>query len=259
MATMVTVLVASLLGSLHCAGMCGPLVAVAVGDTSVTTNGLRAMLHVAYHGGRLVTYSLVGAVCGLIGASIDWGGSVVGVQRLAAFLLGGTMVAVGLLGLMRYSGVRLPRLPHGGRVQKWVVSGQRIAFGMRPLPRALAIGLLTAFLPCGWLYMFAIVAASTSSAISGAAVMAVFWLGSVPVLTLLGISVQTLAGTVGKRVPLLISLVIVLLGIYTIGGRLTIPATAFEPPMQIDAGASTLQQVEAIGQSAPPCCRHESE
>ena len=67
MATLVTVLVVSLLGSLHCAGMCGPLVAVAVADRTVTSNGMRALLNVAYHGGRLVTYTLVGVICGIIG------------------------------------------------------------------------------------------------------------------------------------------------------------------------------------------------
>ncbi len=87
--------------------------------------------------------------------------------------------------------------------------------------------------------------------------MAAFWAGTVPVLALLGVSVQTLAITLGRRIPLAISLVIVLLGLYTIGGRLTISAAAFEPPAEIDLQADTQQQVEAIGQSEPPCCQHE--
>ena len=45
------------------------------------------------------------------------------------------------------------RLP--GLIQRLVLAGQRAAFALRPLPRALSIGLLTAFLPCGWLYLFA--------------------------------------------------------------------------------------------------------
>jgi sulfite exporter TauE/SafE len=102
--------------------------------------------------------------------------------------------------------------------------------------------------------MFAIVAASTGDPWWGAAVMIAFWLGSVPVLAVLGISVQTLASTLGKRIPLAVSLVILLLGLYTIGGRLTIPAAAFETPAQIESQTSTLQQVESISESTPPCC-----
>ena len=225
----------------------------------MTSNSVRTLLHVAYHGGRLVTYMLVGMACGLVGASIDWGGSLVGVQRMAALLVGGLMVLVGLIGVLRYSGVRLPNWPGGRWIQKWVVKGQRTALQMRPMPRATIIGLLTAFLPCGWLYMFAIVAASTSSALWGAAVMAAFWLGSVPVLTLLGISIQTFAVAVGRRIPLAISLVIVLFGLYTIGGRLTIPAAAFETPLQIDPASNTQQKVESIGQTEPPCCSQKAE
>lgn len=259
MATLVTVFMVSLLGSLHCVGMCGPLVAVAVGARDVSTHVLRALLHVAYHGGRLLTYTLVGLVCGLVGASLDWGGSFLGVQRLAAALVGGMMVLVGLVGVLRYSGVRVPTWTVSSRVQQWIVSGQRWALRMPPLRRAAVIGLLTAFLPCGWLYMFAIVAAGTGSVVGGGAVMIAFWLGSVPVLALLGISVQTFAATLGKRIPLAISAIIILLGLYTLGGRLTIDAAAFEPARQQAAPADTLHQVEEIGRTEPPCCCHQAE
>jgi sulfite exporter TauE/SafE len=259
MATLSAVFVVSLLGSLHCVGMCGPLVAVAMGDAKVFSHTTRALLHVAYHGGRLVMYTLIGMLCGLLGAGLDWGGSLVGFQRTAAILVGGTMVLIGLIGVLRYSGIRFPKSRSAGFVQRWVVRGQRAAMRMRPLPRATVIGLLTAFLPCGWLYMFAVVATSTSSVIMGGAVMAAFWLGSVPLLSVVGVSVQTLAGTVGRRVPLITSLIVVLLGLFTIGGRLTIPATAFEPHLQESSGRDTLQQIDAAGQSTPPCCREHGD
>lgn len=89
--------------------------------------------------------------------------------------------------------------------------------------------------------------------------MAAFWLGSVPVLALLGISVQTFASTIGRQVPLIISLIIVLLGLYTLGGRLTIPATAFEPPASLDMSTDAQHQVETIGETTPPCCCEENE
>ncbi|MHB8972247.1 MAG: sulfite exporter TauE/SafE family protein [Pirellulaceae bacterium] len=252
MTTLGTVVLVSLLGSLHCAGMCGPLVAVAVGDSRVRTHAARGLLQGAYHGGRLLTYTAVGSVCGLLGAGLNWGGSLVGLQRTAALLVGGVMVAAEVVGVLRYSGARLPRFGASTFIQRWVVLGQRVALRMRPLPRAAVIGLLTAFLSCGWLYMFAVVAASTGSPFGGGAVMASFWLGSVPILGLLGISVQAFAGTFGKRVPLATSLLVIFLGLYTIFGRLAIPAAAFEATVPSRIAPTTLEQVEAAGHLEPP-------
>ena len=258
-----TVLLASLLGSLHCAGMCGPLVAVALGDSRVRSLGGRAILHMAYHGARLLTYSAVGLVCGLLGAGLNWGSSFFGVQRAAALVVGCVMVAGGVIRILRYVGVRWSPLRVSAVVQRWVVAGQRAALRMRALPRAALIGLLTAFLPCGWLYLFAIAAAGTGSPWWGAAVMAAFWLGTVPVLSLVGISVQTLTGVVGQRLPLVTSLVIIVLGLYTAYGRLTIPAEAFERRAMdstLDNTSATAEQrIEAALQQEPPCCCHESK
>ncbi|RMF85708.1 MAG: sulfite exporter TauE/SafE family protein, partial [Planctomycetota bacterium] len=93
-ALIAAVFVASLLGSLHCAGMCGPFVAFAVGADAGRTGG--AWRHVAYHGGRLVTYSLLGVAAGALGAALDLGGAWVGVQRTAAIVAGAIMVLFGV-------------------------------------------------------------------------------------------------------------------------------------------------------------------
>ena len=70
---------------------------------------------------------------------------------------------MGVAAVLRALGVRLPQVPLPGLIQRLVLTGQRAAFALRPLPRALCIGLLTAFLPCGWLYLFASYAAGTGS------------------------------------------------------------------------------------------------
>jgi sulfite exporter TauE/SafE len=137
---------------------------------------------------------------------------------------------------------------------RWLVStAQRMAMALRPVPRALSIGLLTALLPCGWLYLFAVVAAGTASPWRGAAVMAAFWLGSVPILVALGIGVQALAGTLGRRLPLVSAVVILLLGVSTLVLRMQTPAEAFIAP---PPGGSLIEQVEALHDTTPPCCRH---
>jgi sulfite exporter TauE/SafE len=251
MELLVAVLIASFVGSLHCVGMCGPLVAFAVGDPGGGKMASRAGLHAAYHGGRLLTYALVGAICGLLGAAVDHGGARLGCHRAAALLAGGMMIAVGIAAVLRALGVRLPQLPLPGLIQRLVLAGQRAAFALGPLSRALCIGLLTAFLPCGWLYLFASYAAGTGSPLWGALFMIAFWLGSVPALLLAGIGVQTLSRLLGRRLPLVTALAIVALGVVTLVLRMQAPLHAFEP-MQVHGA---VEQVEELGQTVPPCCR----
>ncbi|MCH5373653.1 MAG: sulfite exporter TauE/SafE family protein [Planctomycetes bacterium] len=255
-ATLTAVLVASLLGSLHCAGMCGALVAFAVGGAEPRSLGARAVLHVAYHGGRMLTYGVLGGVAGLLGAALDLGASMVGVNRAAAILAGLTMIGVGAVAALRHRGVSLPRWPVPAWMQRILVAGQRAALGLRPLPRALTIGLLTALLPCGWLYAFAVIAAGTGSAVGGAAIMLAFWAGTVPVLASLGVAVQTLTGTVGRRVPMATAMLLVILGLGTVAERFALSGESLVAPVASSPSQDTLQQVEQAGQEVPACCRH---
>ncbi|MHB8897756.1 MAG: sulfite exporter TauE/SafE family protein [Thermoguttaceae bacterium] len=256
MTTLTTVLLVSLFGSVHCAGMCGPLVAFALGSTEKMGPTRRWTLQLAYHGGRLATYTLLGAVCGLLGAALDLGGSLVGLNRLAAVLAGAMMVAVGLVAVASCSGFRTPRwsMPRGLRAA--IAFGQRAAMGLNPLRRALAIGLLTGLLPCGWLYAFAIVAAGTGSMLVGAAVMAAFWLGTVPVLASLGIGVHALVATLGRRLPLATALVIVGLGLYTIAARPAVSIDSLRPLLDSSDGNGPAATAQSIRQADLPCCAH---
>ena len=88
--------------------------------------------------------------------------------------------------------------------------------------------------------------------------MAAFWLGSVPALVLAGIGVQTLARLLGRRLPLATGLAIVLLGVVTLAVRMQTPVQAFEPK-RIEAGAASIQQVEGLGKTVPPCCRKDGD
>jgi sulfite exporter TauE/SafE len=81
-----SVLIASVLGSLHCAGMCGGLMLFAIGSDGQTSKRTKARLQAGYHGGRMLTYTILGVVAGSIGAALDLTGGFVGVQRVAAVL-----------------------------------------------------------------------------------------------------------------------------------------------------------------------------
>jgi sulfite exporter TauE/SafE len=247
-------LIASFVGSLHCVGMCGPLVAFAVGDPTGGNSQRRPWLHAAYHGGRLLTYSLVGALCGLLGAAIDHGGARLGVHRAAALLAGSIMIIAGCAAAMRATGVRLPHLPLPAVLRRSILAGQRAAFALTPLPRALATGLLTAFLPCGWLYLFALKAAETGNPVRGAMFMAAFWAGSVPALVLVGVGAQSLIRLLGRRLPLVTALAVLMLGVFTIAFWIRAPVLAFEPAKS-SGDIALVGQVQALGKAVPACCR----
>jgi sulfite exporter TauE/SafE len=213
------IFLASLLGSMHCAGMCGAFLAFAVtpGERPVS----KAALQAAYHAGRLLTYATLGTIGGAVGHAIDLGGSTAGIHRTAAALAGTMMVLFGLIAVLRVMGVRLPRLPVPALLERAVIAGHRTAFDLPPLARSAMTGLLTTLLPCGWLYAFVITAAGTANPAHGALAMLVFWLGTLPALIALGTSIQCVAGPLRKRLPLITSLAVMCIGVFTVVARMT--------------------------------------
>lgn len=203
-----TVLVSSLAGSLHCVAMCGPLVGLHGGARSLRL----ALVHAL---GRLTTYGALGALAGLVGRAVDVAGHLAAVQHVAAIVAG--LVIVGW-------GVRAIAIARGWlRVRPLRVTlfqrGLHQIRDRRAVRRAWLIGVLTGLLPCGWLWAFVVSAAGTASPWTGAAVMAVFWLGTVPAMT----GVLALGGPVVERVrrklPVVSACVLIILGLATLAAR----------------------------------------
>jgi sulfite exporter TauE/SafE len=92
--------------------------------------------------------------------------------------------------------------------------------------RAALLGLVSTLLPCGWLYTFAVLAAATGSAAGGAILMGAFWLGSLPMLLGVGVSVRGLARRWGARLPRIRSVAVMSAGAFTLLSRLQLPAFA---------------------------------
>ncbi|HYQ42370.1 MAG TPA: sulfite exporter TauE/SafE family protein [Polyangiaceae bacterium] len=218
---LVPVAAASLLGSVHCAGMCGGFVAVA-GDGVSGKARLAAQL--SYNAGRLLSYGALGASAGFLGQAVDLAGSAAGVGRVAALVSGSIMILWGMGALLETQGVRVFRgrvtLPK--RVTEVLASVRRLPSAWR----GLVLGLATTLLPCGWLYAFAVTAAGTASPLQGALLMAAFWTGNLPVLLGLGVALSALVGRVRRVVPILSAAVIFGVGLFTVTARANLPAFA---------------------------------
>ncbi len=250
-ALLLSVLTASFLGSLHCVGMCGPF----VGFYAAAGAGRAWAPHLAYSAGRLATYLTLGALAGALGAAVDLAGSAADVKRAAALLCGGVMVLWGVASLLAALGVGRASL--GGAAPRFMTRAARNLAQRPPVIRALAMGLLTTFLPCGWLYAFAVAAAATGRVSGGALVMAAFWLGTVPALLGLGAGVQRLAEPLRRRLPALTAAALIVVGLLTLTGRLGVDRL---PRMQdVDLNAS-VQRIDALGESPDaPCCQDEKK
>jgi len=207
-----SVLAASLVGSPHCAGMCG-------GFAWLAAPGPAARLRstALYHGARLAGYATIGAIAGLLGSGLDRIGALAGLGRLAALVAGAVMMLWGAAAVARALGVHLPRrlrLSGGpwsallGHVRHWPGDA-----------RAAALGLFTALLPCGWLYVFVAMAASTGGPLPGAGLMTVFWAGTLPAFALLGALVQRSAGPLRRHLPLVTGAALIVVGAATMLGR----------------------------------------
>jgi len=246
-----TVFVASLVGSLHCIGMCGPFVAFYSGADG--SGGARRLLsHAAYSGGRLLTYAVFGVAAGAVGAALDVAGSLAGFQRIAAIIAGVTMILWGVFALLQIRGVRIFKHGSGsGRIAGVLRRGFSLVSNKPPLVRAGVVGLLSGFLPCGWLWAFVVTAAGTGSALQGAAVMTAFWAGTVPALLAVGLGAQLVSAPLRRHVPAVTALLLVGLGLFAILGRPPSVSAA------IHKHEEASQEVPNPDDAAESCCDAE--
>ena len=184
-----TALLLGLIGSLHCAGMCGPLALAASASCESGRGRLvpgaigLAAGRAAYNFGRILTYCGLGLVFGMLGRSLV----LAGVQRWACLGLGLAL----WLGLFSSRARRL-RGPVLSLVET-LKSKMSPKLRLRSFRSLLVLGVLNGFLPCGLVYVACAGATASGGLMSGAAYMATFGLGTVPMMV--GISLS------GRLVP----------------------------------------------------------
>ncbi len=251
-----TVLVASLVGSTHCAGMCGGFVAFYAGTGNDARGFAKSFPHLAYHGGRGLTYVLLGALAGGLGGALNLAGNLAGVQAAAAVLAGSVMVLWGAVALARALGLRLPAAPVPQRILRAYGAVMRKLQGKPPVLRAGLLGLASALLPCGWLYAFVVTAAGTGHAGYGALAMAAFWLGTVPLLVGLGVGVQQLAGPLRAHLPKLSAVALVVVGMLAVTHRAALPQIPGSPKATAMGARSASEQLDKIEKGEEGSCCH---
>lgn len=218
------ILAASLLGSVHCAAMCGGFVCFYAGSANPTRGTVPMRAHAAYNVGRLVSYLFLGAVAGAIGSGVTQLGVLAGLANAATIVAGVLMIGWAVSTIAAERGVSLgaPAVPAGWQR---LLGGVLRRVAEQPVAvRAATTGLATTLLPCGWLYVFVAAAAGTGNVRDATLVMAMFWLGTVPALVAVGVGAQRVFGPLRNRLPTLGALTVLAIGVLAITGRLALSA-----------------------------------
>lgn len=166
--------IVGILGSFHCIGMCGPIALALPGSNRQTMKFLLQKL--LYNLGRVITYSLMGAILGLIGEKIK----LFGFQQALSVILG-ISILFSIILPVKFKGnfvfSKVNRL-----IEKFVKPKFQKLFTDERSTSFLLIGILNGFLPCGLVYIALAGALATGSILSGVLFMAMFGFGTLPAM-----------------------------------------------------------------------------
>ena len=166
-----------LFGSPHCLGMCGGIVTAFGLSMQHVSDSKKNGLILTYHLGRLISYSLLGLIASLVGVAIFQSIMSNSAPRI---VLGAVLVLIGLamLGLPLFN--QLEKV--GMRFWQSLAPIRKKVFPIDSFGKALFAGLLWGFLPCGLVYGALMMAIAGNNIATGAALMFVFGLGTMPML-----------------------------------------------------------------------------
>ncbi|HNE28217.1 MAG: sulfite exporter TauE/SafE family protein [Saprospiraceae bacterium] len=217
-----------LAGSLHCVGMCGPIVLAL--PLPAAARRQVAMQSMAYHAGRILTYTMLGLGFGLLGKGL----LLAGMQQIASIVAGA---------LMLFAAVFITRW------ERWLVSGSLASLARpvqnklgrllhkRPNGASFSVGLLNGLLPCGMVYLALAGAISSTDAYHGALFMMLFGLGTAPLMIAVSVAGHTFKKEFKQRFRVVQPVLLAIAGVLLLVRGLHLDLSLFEsavPPANLD-------------------------
>ncbi|HKJ44580.1 MAG TPA: sulfite exporter TauE/SafE family protein [Balneolales bacterium] len=224
-----------LFGSFHCIGMCGPIAMALPGSDQ---SRMRVIINrIIYNFGRVITYSLLGALMGVIGRQI----SLAGFQQVLSIIIG-FFILVYVLIPSRF-GNRIIQLSGIHQIIIKIQHTIGILFKLNNQMSMVTIGILNGFLPCGLVYAGLAGSLVTGSVSGGFTYMILFGLGTMPLMLLTSLIPHFAGFKLRRRINRFIPYAAGVLGLLFIlrGLSLGIP---FISPVLPHTG-TTLQQVNS--------------
>jgi sulfite exporter TauE/SafE len=206
--SLVPVFMVGLLGSVHCAGMCGGIVSAfsvapsrrfPVAVVTLRSAPSEALLRVlAYNGGRIASYAAAGALAGGLAAGARALTGLAAIETVGYWLANLLLVVLGLYLMDAWRGLaHLEQL--GQRAWRRI---EPLTARLLPLDspgKLVAMGAVWGWLPCGMVYSVLLTAVLSGSALSGATVMLAFGLGTLPMLVTIGMLGAPLRSWIQRR------------------------------------------------------------
>ncbi len=219
---LLSALLFGLLGSFHCIGMCGPIAFMLPVDRSNTFRKVSQIF--LYHLGRIITYSLIGLLFGLLGKSFY----LFNLQQQLSVFIGVLMIVVVLIPYKTFNKYNLSKPLYS------FISKVKSALGKELKKKTpdtfLTIGFLNGFLPCGLVYMALFGALASGDAWQGSLYMAVFGLGTIPLMTTAIYFGNFLTGKVRRYITKAIPVIVILMGLLFILRGLGLGIPFLSPP-----------------------------
>lgn len=202
---LISAFVLGLLGSFHCVGMCGPIAFMLPVDR---TNSYKKTLQIAiYHFGRLLSYSIIGLIFGLVGKGLY----IFGLQQQLSIVIGVLMIVVVLIPYKTFNKYNFSK-PLFKLISR-VKSALGEALKKKTSDTFLTIGFLNGFLPCGLVYMALFAAIATGNTYQGSLYMLFFGLGTIPLMTTAIYFSSILKGNMRQRIQNIIPVFVIFIGI----------------------------------------------
>lgn len=216
-----------LAGSLHCLGMCGPLMMALHSPSQGRQWGATAQ----YQAGRIITYSALGLFFGLAGKGL----ALAGLQQVMSVAAGVFML------LFAFLAWRIERMMNAiPAVQRMVQSVQRgmtRLLGRHPYGAAFSFGMLNGLIPCGMVYAALAGSIASADAWGGVLFMAFFGLGTAPLMMAAGVLGNAFGQNIRTRFRLLQPVLLLIAGVLLIQRGLHLDLSLFEsavPPADMD-------------------------
>jgi len=210
-----SVLSASFLGSLHCLGMCGPLVCAAAPNR---------WLWWAYQVGRLGGYLFLGFIAGSLGrlvlnqlwtSVLPWA---------SAFAIAGSFILLGVQiyrgrGFLKYKGPTFLSKVVKSRFSAAVPHHLNSYFfhHMGRVVNVFSVGFVSIFLPCGWLYGYVVAAVALGEPSKAVVFLFAFWLGTLPALAVSSLFFQKILISIQKIAPKTAGALLIVVGFIALG------------------------------------------
>ncbi len=217
---MLTPLLLGLAGSLHCIGMCGPLMLAIPLPASDRRVVLAQMM--LYHAGRILSYSALGILFGFLGKGI----AIAGFQQALSLVSGVFIIAMAFVA-WRFEHL-VTALPGFGAFTRAIQHKLGVLLRAHNRSATFSIGMLNGLLPCGMVYAALAGAISTTNSVEGGIFMAFFGLGTLPLLLTATVAGRSFGFSLRAKIKVVQPILLTLAGLLLLQRGLHLDLSLFE-------------------------------